>query len=103
MGGGGRSAEPLKQTGQSSLPTLVRNSHVAKSATDTARPVSSIIWTRGPPPFEEEDGGDAGIRLDHILLSHGLVPKLNAAGVDRHVRGYDKSSDHAPTWVELAY
>lgn len=52
--------------------------------------------------FRNAYARDAGIRLDHILLSPGLVPKLKAAGVDRHVRGWDKSSDHAPTWVELA-
>lgn len=45
---------------------------------------------------------DSGIRIDHILLSAKLAPSLTAAGVDRHVRGWEKSSDHAPTWVELA-
>jgi exodeoxyribonuclease-3 len=44
---------------------------------------------------------DAGIRIDHLLLSPSLAPKLKAAGVDRTPRGWDKSSDHAPAWVEL--
>ncbi len=44
---------------------------------------------------------DAGIRIDHALLSPALAPKLKAAGVDRTPRGWDKSSDHAPMWVEL--
>jgi exodeoxyribonuclease-3 len=44
---------------------------------------------------------DAGIRMDHILLSPDLKKKLKAGGVDRHVRGWEKTSDHAPVWVEL--
>jgi exodeoxyribonuclease III len=45
---------------------------------------------------------DAGLRIDHLLLSPALIPRLKAAEVDRPVRGWDKSSDHAPVWVELA-
>jgi exodeoxyribonuclease-3 len=44
---------------------------------------------------------DAGIRIDHALLSPVLAPKLKAAGVDRTPRGWEKSSDHAPLWVEV--
>ncbi|HEU5482248.1 MAG TPA: exodeoxyribonuclease III [Sphingomicrobium sp.] len=44
---------------------------------------------------------DAGIRIDHALLSPGVAPKLKAAGVDRIPRGWEKTSDHAPMWVEL--
>ncbi len=44
---------------------------------------------------------DAGIRMDHLLLSPDLVPALIGAGVDRHVRAWEKSSDHAPAWIEL--
>jgi exodeoxyribonuclease-3 len=43
---------------------------------------------------------DAGLRLDHVLLS-GAV-RLRAAGVDRAVRGAENASDHAPAWVEVA-
>ncbi|MDQ1096224.1 MULTISPECIES: exodeoxyribonuclease III [Chryseobacterium] len=42
---------------------------------------------------------DAGIRLDHILLSPYLKSALKSGGVDRNVRGWEKTSDHAPTWV----
>ena len=45
---------------------------------------------------------DAGIRIDHALLSPSLAPGLKAAGVDRAPRGWEKSSDHAPMWVEIA-
>lgn len=45
---------------------------------------------------------NAGLRIDHFLLSPELAPRLIAAGVDRHVRGWEKTSDHAPVWIELA-
>jgi exodeoxyribonuclease III len=45
---------------------------------------------------------DAGLRLDHLLLSPAIASRLKAAGVDRHVRGEPNASDHAPAWVELA-
>ncbi|RBL91749.1 exodeoxyribonuclease III [Chitinophaga flava] len=51
--------------------------------------------------FRNAYGRDAGLRIDHFLLSPELDKRLTAAGVDRHVRGWDKSSDHAPVWVEL--
>lgn len=44
---------------------------------------------------------NAGLRIDHLLLSPVLAKRLSAAGVDRHARGWDKSSDHAPVWIEL--
>jgi exodeoxyribonuclease-3 len=44
---------------------------------------------------------NAGLRLDHLLLSPPLVGRLAAAGVDREVRGREGASDHAPAWVVL--
>ena len=44
---------------------------------------------------------DAGIRIDHALLSPPLAKGLKAAGVDRTPRGWEKTSDHAPIWVEV--
>lgn len=44
---------------------------------------------------------DAGLRLDHLLVSPPLAPQLRAAGVDRAARGRDNASDHAPAWIEL--
>ncbi|MBO0758047.1 MAG: exodeoxyribonuclease III, partial [Bradyrhizobiaceae bacterium] len=44
---------------------------------------------------------DAGLRLDHILVSPSLVDRLRAASVDRNVRGEEGASDHAPVWIEL--
>ncbi len=42
---------------------------------------------------------DAGLRLDHILVSPSLAPRLQKAGVDRNIRGEDSASDHAPAWM----
>jgi exodeoxyribonuclease III len=44
---------------------------------------------------------NAGLRLDHLLLSRELAKKLRAAEVDRDVRGREGASDHAPVWIEL--
>ena len=51
--------------------------------------------------FRNAYARDAGLRIDHLLLSPAVADRLTAAGVDRDVRGWDKSSDHAPTWIEL--
>jgi exodeoxyribonuclease-3 len=51
--------------------------------------------------FRNAYGRDAGLRIDHVLLSPKLAKKLKAAGVDREARGWEKSSDHVPTWIEL--
>jgi exodeoxyribonuclease III len=51
--------------------------------------------------FRNAYGRDAGIRIDHLLLSPALAPSLRGADVDRFVRAREKPSDHAPTWVEL--
>jgi exodeoxyribonuclease III len=51
--------------------------------------------------FRNAYARNAGLRIDHLLLNPVLAPRLKAAGVDRIVRGWEKSSDHAPTWIEL--
>jgi exodeoxyribonuclease-3 len=42
-----------------------------------------------------------GIRIDHLLLSPQAADRLVDAGIDRHVRGWDKPSDHVPVYVDL--
>lgn len=51
--------------------------------------------------FRNAYARDAGLRIDHFLLSPHVDKRLVGAGVDRHVRGWEKSSDHAPVWIEL--
>jgi len=51
--------------------------------------------------FRNAYARNAGLRIDHFLLSPNIEGRLTAAGVDRNVRGWEKSSDHAPVWIEL--
>ena len=46
---------------------------------------------------------NAGLRIDHLLLSPSITERLVMADVDREVRGWEKASDHAPTWIELGH
>lgn len=52
--------------------------------------------------FRNAYGRNAGLRIDHFLLNAPLKKRLISAGVDRNVRGWEKTSDHAPVWIELA-
>jgi exodeoxyribonuclease III len=51
--------------------------------------------------FRNAFARDAGLRIDHLLLSPSLAGRLVAAGVDRDVRAREHASDHAPVWIEL--
>ena len=44
---------------------------------------------------------NAGLRIDHLLLNPNVRDRLTDAGVDRNVRGWERPSDHAPTWVDI--
>lgn len=44
---------------------------------------------------------NAGLRIDHFLLNPEIESRLLAAGVDREVRGWEKTSDHCPVWIEV--
>ncbi|HEY0384204.1 MAG TPA: exodeoxyribonuclease III [Candidatus Elarobacter sp.] len=52
--------------------------------------------------FRNAFGRDAGLRINHVMLSPEVAHRLVAAGVDRAVRAKEKASDHAPVWIELA-
>lgn len=52
--------------------------------------------------FRNAYGRNAGLRIDHLLLNRHAAKRLKRAEVDAHVRGWEKTSDHAPVWVELA-
>jgi len=59
----------------------------------------------GPYTFWDYQAGawqkNDGIRIDHLLLSPQAADRLIAAGVDKHVRGWEKPSDHVPVWADL--
>lgn len=56
--------------------------------------------------FWDYQGGawprNKGIRIDHLLLSPEAANLLTGAGIDKHVRGYEKPSDHVPVWALLS-
>ena len=56
------------------------------------------FWKYWRGAFERNDG----LRIDHLLASPALAPKVVRAQVDLHVRGWEKTSDHAPVWIELS-
>jgi exodeoxyribonuclease-3 len=51
--------------------------------------------------FRNAYARNAGLRLDHFLLSPAIAERLKSADVDREVRGWEKASDHAPAWITL--
>ena len=53
--------------------------------------------------FRNAYGRNAGLRIDHFLLNPVLKKSLRSCGVDKHVRGWEKTSDHAPVWIELKH
>jgi exodeoxyribonuclease III len=52
--------------------------------------------------FRNAYARDAGLRIDHFLLNKHVAGRLVHAEVDKHVRGWKGTSDHAPVWIELA-
>ena len=75
---------------------------MAKGWTDAIRKLypDEIIYTFWDY-FRNAYGRNAGLRIDHFLLSPSIEKYLLDAGVDKHVRGWEKTSDHAPVWIEL--
>ena len=51
--------------------------------------------------FRNAYSRNAGLRIDHFLLNPSVARRLLKAGVDKHVRGWEKTSDHAPVWIQL--
>jgi exodeoxyribonuclease-3 len=71
--------------------------------TDALRAVSDdpelyTFWDYTAGSWQRNDG----IRIDHILMSPQATDCLTTAGVDKHVRGWEKPSDHVPVFVDLA-
>ena len=47
-------------------------------------------------------GTNYGLRIDHLLVSPSLAPRLAEASVDAEVRDVPQASDHAPCWISLS-
>lgn len=76
---------------------------VAQGWTDAIRKLypKDVIYTFFDY-FRNAYGRNAGLRIDHFLLSPQLESKLLSAGVDKNVRGWEKTSDHCPVWIEIS-
>ena len=55
------------------------------------------FWDYQAGAWDKNDG----IRIDHLLLTPQAADRLTSAGIDSHVRGREKPSDHVPVWIEL--
>jgi exodeoxyribonuclease-3 len=71
--------------------------------TDAVRATSDApglysFWDYQAGAFQKNNG----LRIDHILLSPRAADRLRGAGIDKHVRAWEKPSDHVPVWVDLA-
>ncbi|RMF35313.1 MAG: exodeoxyribonuclease III [Alphaproteobacteria bacterium] len=60
-------------------------------------PMAYTFWDYQRGAWARNDG----IRIDHLLLTPQAADRLSASGIDRHMRGREKPSDHVPIWVEL--
>ncbi|MCK9915256.1 exodeoxyribonuclease III [Microbacteriaceae bacterium K1510] len=70
--------------------------------TDAMRAVSDsndlfTFWDYQAGAFQKNDG----IRIDHVLMSPQATDRFVDAGIDKHVRGWEKPSDHVPVYVDL--
>jgi len=63
----------------------------------TEDPGLFTFWDYQAGAFQKNNG----IRIDHLLLSPAAADRLNATGIDRHVRTWEKPSDHVPVWIDL--
>ena len=61
-------------------------------------PRSYTFWDYQAGAWQKNNG----IRIDHLLLSPRAADRLVDVGIDRHVRSWEKPSDHVPVWVDLA-
>ena len=66
-----------------------------RAVTDDAGVYS--FWDYQAGAWQKNDG----IRIDHLLLSPQAADRLTDAGIDKHVRSWDKPSDHVPVWADL--
>ncbi|MEP3047328.1 MAG: exodeoxyribonuclease III [Roseibium sp.] len=64
----------------------------------TEAPETYTFWDYQAGAWQKNNG----IRIDHILMSAQTTDKMIGSGIDKHVRGWEKPSDHVPVWVDLA-
>ncbi|NMH27013.1 exodeoxyribonuclease III [Flavobacterium silvaticum] len=75
---------------------------IAQGWTDAIRKLhpDEVIYTFWDY-FRQAYERNAGLRIDHFLLNPKLEKRLKSCGVDKYVRGWEKTSDHAPVWIDV--
>ncbi|MCT8265761.1 exodeoxyribonuclease III [Afifella sp. JA880] len=74
----------------------------ARGLTDALRAVTDAgdiytFWDYQAGAWQKNNG----IRIDHLLLSPEAADRLAGVGIDKHVRAWEKPSDHVPVWIAL--
>ncbi|MFD1694432.1 exodeoxyribonuclease III [Roseibium aestuarii] len=64
----------------------------------TSAPQTYTFWDYQAGAWQKNNG----IRIDHVLMSPQATDLFRGCGIDAHVRGWEKPSDHVPVWVDLA-
>ena len=95
MGGRTRTLSPAS-SGPSRSSSVTGTPEAAVRATSDASDLYSF-WDYQAGSWQKNDG----IRIDHLLLSPQAADRLTDAGIDKHVRSWDKPSDHVPVFVDL--
>ena len=67
-----------------------------RSTTDAAK--TYTFWDYQAGAWQKNDG----IRIDHLLVSPEVQDRLISVGIEKHVRGWEKPSDHVPVMIQLA-
>ncbi len=78
--------------------TLVNLGFTEAIANVTSEPQTYTFWDYQAGAWPKNNG----IRIDHLLLSPQAADMFGRAGIDKHVRDWEKPSDHVPVWIDLA-
>ena len=66
--------------------------------TVTEAPGTYTFWDYQAGAWQKNNG----IRIDHLLMSPEAANRLRSAEIDKHVRGWEKPSDHVPVAIDYA-
>ena len=92
--------------GRRALSAGVRDAYarlLAQGWTDALRSLNpdQVVYTFWDY-FRNAYGRNAGLRIDHLLLSPARQGVSSVRALTETVRGRDKPSDHAPVWVTVS-
>lgn len=97
--------DPKAWTGDALFLPQTRSSFAALAALGLTDAIRATTDEAGLYTFWDYQAGawqkNNGIRIDHLMCSPQAADRLKAAGIDRHVRGWERPSDHVPVWIDL--